>query len=249
MSDGIYAALSGAIAQERALDVVANNVANVGTDGFRGDRLAFQESLSRAPGGPTPASLRYVEVSQSRIDPTEGPLRSTGNATDFALSGDAFFVVQTPNGERLTRDGGFLVGQDGMLRATNGGHPVLQAEPADPRRPEVMVPDPTLPISVAEDGTLSQNGEPFARLRLERFQAPEDARHEGLSLLLPAQGARTVRAEGATVLQGYLEGANVSAISGMNELVTANRSFEAFQRVIQTFRSVDERTARELANS
>jgi len=246
MSDGIYAALSGAIAQERALEVVANNVANASTDGFRGDRLAFQESLSRAAAGPNPSSLRYVEVARSQIDTSDGPVRATGNPLDLAISGDAFFVVRTPSGDRLTRDGSFALDPEGVLR-TRGGFPVLPTEPSDPAHPEIRVTDPSIPITAHPDGTLSQGDQILGQLRLERFQSPADARHEGLSLLVPAAGTRTVPAT-ATVLQGYLEGANVGAVQGLNQLITANRGFEAFQRVIQTFRTVDERTARDLAS-
>ncbi len=246
MSDGIYAALSGAVAQERALDVVANNVANVGTDGFRGDRLAFRESLSRATGGPTPTSLRYVEVGLSRIDDTEGPMRATGNPLDLAIGGDAFFVVDTPNGMRLTRDGSFAVDTAGVLR-THGGHAVMQGP--GPQPSPIVLTDRRTPITVSPEGVLSQGDQLVAQLRFERFAAQEDARHEGLSLLVPQQGTQTLPATGATVMQGYLEGANVSAVGGMNELITTNRSFEAFQRVIQTFRALDERTARELASA
>lgn len=241
MSDGIYAALSGAIAQERALDTVANNIANAGTDGFRGDRITFQESVSRAAAGPTPASIRYVEARESRIDLAEGVMRETGNPLDFALSGDAFFVVQTPNGERLTRAGNFMVGLDGVLR-TRAGYEVL---PENSSHSEIVF-NPTFPITAQPDGTLSQGDNIIAQLRLARFERPEDARHEGNALYAPIEGATTLEATDAVVMQGMVESANVTPIRGMNELISVNRTFEAFQRVIQTFRSLDEHTAREV---
>ena len=90
MSDGIYAALSGAVAQERALEVVANNIANVGTTGFRGDRVTFAESLSRAAGpAEVPVSIRYVEVDRVLVDMASGPVETTGNP----LSGDLGWSV------------------------------------------------------------------------------------------------------------------------------------------------------------
>ena len=245
MSDGIFAALSGAVAQERALETVANNVANVGTTGFRGDRLAFREAMSRASGGPTPTSLRYVEVDRSEVDMTEGPVRQTGNPLDLALSGQGFFVVRTPAGDRLTRDGGFMVSPDGVL-TSQAGHAVLDAEPADPRRPEIRIPAGTSSLSVASDGTLSSGEQVFGRIRV-MDAPPGSVRHEGHSLLAPVEGTTLAPAAQFSVLQGYLEGANVSAVQGMNELISANRSFDAFQRVIQAFRDIDNRTARELA--
>lgn len=247
MSDGIYAALSGAVASERALDVVANNVANVGTTGFRGERLAFRESVSRATGGgQVPVSLRYTELEETRIDTSEGPLRQTGNPLDLAISGDAFFAVQGPDGPRFTRDGSFVVGADGVLRTHQGL--AVRAEGALDRPPtEIVVPAGTTSVSVASDGTLSSGDRVLGRVALVRFEHTSQLHAEGGSLLVAERPSDAVPAMESTVVSGFLEGANVGPISGMNELITASRSFEAFQRVIQTFRSLDERTARDLA--
>lgn len=251
MSDGIYVALSGAVALERALEVVANNVANVGTAGFRADRLTFSESLARAggpaDGGPVPTSLRYVSVGDERIDASAGPLRETGNALDLAVSGgDNYFAVTTPRGERYTRDGAFTVSPDGVVR-TRSGDAVLAASPADPAHPELRVPPGTTNLSVGADGTLSSGETIFGRVRVVGLPAAS-LEHEGSSLLV-ARGATPVEATDAVVTSGWLEGANVSPIHGMNELVAVTRSFEAFQRVIQGFRDLDTRTARELAGT
>lgn len=249
MSDGIYAALSGAIAQERSLDVVANNVANVGTSGFRGDRLAFQESLSRARVGPTPQSIRYVDISRSQVDMNEGPVQQTGNPLDMALSGDGFFVVETPNGDRLTRDGSFRVDESGVLRH-HLGHPLVNAAATDPRQRQIIIPPGTTNVTIGSDGTVSSGDLVFGRVRVDTTPNPStELRHEGLTLLTPSPGVRTTPATDFSVHQGFLEGANVNAISGMNELINANRSFDAFQRVISTFRSIDDRTARDIASS
>jgi flagellar basal body rod protein FlgG len=248
MSDGIYAALSGAVAQERALEVVANNVANVGTAGFRADRLTFAESLSRATGpAAVPASLHYVVADRQIVDPTAGPLRETGNPLDLALSEDGvYFAVRTPRGERYTRDGSFSVAPDGIVR-TRSGDPVL-AEASVGASPDVLrVPPGTTTISVGPDGTLSAGDASLGRARIVRLPAAA-LRHEGGSLLVAA-GAAPVPVQDVTVASGWLEGANVSPIAGMNELVAVTRSFEAFQRVIQGFRDLDTRTARELAGS
>ncbi len=243
MSDGIYAALSGAVAQERALDVVANNVANVGTTGFRGDRLAFRQALAQTSAGPAPTSLRFVEVDRSEIDMREGPIRQTGNPLDLALSGSGFFVVRTEAGERLTRDGSFVVGSDGVLRTQRGAAVMGEGDTGAPS--EIVVPPGTTSLSVGADGTLSAGDTIVGRVRVVDA-APGALRHEGHSLFVVAPGARTEAAEGAVVLSGCLEGANVGAVEGMNELITANRAFDAFQRVIAAFRDIDNRTARDL---
>lgn len=240
MSDGIYAALSGAVAQERALEVVANNVANVGTTGFRGDRVTFAESLAAATASPgVPTSIRYVEVDRVMVDTAAGPVQPTGNPLDLAISGDAYFGVSTPEGERFTRDGRFMAGTDGVVRNTHGDALLLE----DGRTP-LTLPPGTVSVNVGPDGTVSAGESVLGRIRLVDLD-PASLRHQGSSLFA-ASGARS--AEGSSVLAGCLEGANVGPIAGMNELVTASRTFEAFQRVIQGFRDIDNRTARELAS-
>ena len=248
MSDGIYAALSGAIASERSLDVVANNVANVGTDGFRGERLAFRESMAEASrDGSRPTTLRFTEIEESRIDLSEGPLRQTGNPLDLAISGDAFFVVQSQDGERYTRAGSFVVGSNGLV-TTREGNPVLTEPVATTgRRAQLVVAPGTTSISVGSDGTLSAGDQTMGRIGLVRFERASDLVSAGGALYAARSGSTPTRATGASVVQGFLEGANVAPIGGMNELITASRTFDAFQRVIQTFRTLDERTARDLA--
>jgi len=246
VSDGIYSALSGAVAQQRALDVVANNVANTGTVGFRGDTLAFREAVSRAQGGPVPSGVRYVSVSREATDTRDGPLIQTDNPLDVALSGDGMFAVQTDAGVRYTRAGSFRLDPDGTLRTSNGDA-LLAAEPPDPEHPEIRVPPGSVDVSVGADGTLRVGENDVARMRIERF-APNALTKQGLTLY-DAGSAQGEPATDTRVLSGYLEGANVSPIGGMNELITASRSFEAFQRVIQAFRQIDERAARDRGSS
>ena len=245
MSDGIYSALSGAIAQQRALDVVANNVANAGTVGYRADTVSFREAVSRARGGPAPDGLRYVGVARLSTDRAEGPLIQTDNPLDLALRGDGLFAVQTPSGVRYTRAGSFRLDAEGVLR-TAGGHALLAAAPEDPDRPELRVPPGATGVRVDADGGVRVGERAVGRIRLARF-APDALTKEGLTLF-SARGEGEPAAD-VQVLQGYLEGANVSPVAGMNELITASRSFEAFQRVIQAFRQIDERAARDVGSN
>jgi len=246
MSDGIYSALSGAVAQQRALDVVANNVANAGTVGFRADRLAFAEAVSREAGdGPAADDLRYVTIARAATDETGGPLQQTGNPLDLALSGDGLFAVNTDDGVRYTRAGSFRLDEQGVLR-TQSGHALRAAEAADPAHPELRVPPGATEVGVSEDGTVSADGDVIGRIDVRRFD-PGTLTKEGLTLFT-ARGDGEPATE-TRVLQGYLEGANVSPVGGMNELITASRAFEAFQRVIQAFRQIDERAARDLGSN
>lgn len=241
MSDGIWSALSGAIAQERALEVVANNVANTNTVGFRADRLVFEEALAEAGAdGPAPASLRYVEVAESAADTAQGALQQTGGALDLALEGDGFFAVRTPAGERYTRAGSFVTDAEGVL-VTPQGHPVI-AEGGDEDEPALIrIPPGTADVRIDESGSVFAGADQVGALRIVRFdEAPQK---EGITLFT---GQNAIDSD-ATVRQGYLEMANVNAVAGMNELITVSRTFEAFQKVIDTFQSLDQRTARDLA--
>lgn len=244
MSDGIYSALSGAVAQARNLDVVANNVANAATTGFRADRMAFQEELARADNGArNPEQLRFVGIGEVRMDTSPGALRETGNTLDLALDGAGWFSVAAPQGERFTRAGAFSVNQEGVI-VTQEGYP-LQAEGPDGTTDRFQVPEGTTQITVQRNGTVLADDIELGRLRLREFDL-ENLEKEGATMVLANGNGRPATAE---VMQGYLEQSNINAVAGLNEMINANRSFEAFQRLIQTYRALDDRTARELGRS
>lgn len=246
MSDGIYVALSGAVAQQRSLDVVANNVANANTTGFRADRVAFAESMSQAQG-PTnqgaPNPLRQVGVVEIRYDHSEGTVQRTDNPFDLAISGDGWFTVETPRGERYTRAGSFVADRDGVLR-TRDGHAVLNASGA-----HVTIPREVAGIEVSPDGTLRAGEDEIGRIQLVQFSDDRPLTKEGLNLFVAPPGQQPEPLENAQIMQGYLEGSNVNVVGGMNELIAAGRSFEAFQRIIQGYRDMDQRTARDLGDT
>ncbi len=242
MSDGIWSALSGAVAQQRALDVTANNVANAGTAGYRADRVSFGEALSRAQGGGrAPDALRFVGVSQVRYDPTSGSIRRTGNPLDLALQGDGFFAIDTPAGVRYTRAGAFKLDAGGTLR-TSDGHALAGTAGA------IMLPAEAASVTIASDGTVAADGQEVGRIRVVRFESPDGIRKVGASFFEALAGAVPIETEETQIVQGHLESSNVNAVAGMNELVSISRSFEAFQKVIQAFRQLDERTARDVGS-
>jgi len=245
VSDGIWVALSGAVAQERALSVTANNVANASTTGFRGDRVSFRETLSQAGvDGPAPQTLRFVSTSRVDYDESAGALRETGNPLDVALEGDGWFAIRTPEGERYTRAGSFTTDGQGVLRTPDGhavlGRPEREGDPA----PEIVLPQTEAEVTVASDGTIRSGEQAVGQLWLVRFA--EGALTKEGHTRFTANGQPQDAYDGNAVRQGMLEQANVNAVAGMHELITVSRSFEAFQKVIDTFQQLDERTAREL---
>lgn len=249
MGDGIYSAVSGAVAQQRSLDVVANNVANARTTAYRGDRVAFAEALANTgENRPEGNALRYVSADRIRTSDEAGTMRQTGNPLDVALAGDGFLAVETPAGERYVRAGSLVQSADGFL-VTQSGHRVLGLGPSTvdgdggPPSPLRLPPD-TRDVQIARDGLVTADGLDVGALRVVRFEDPAAVRKEGLNLF--AGDAPPVTDTTTEVMQGYLESSNVNAVAGVHELVTVTRSFEALQKVIDTFQRLDDRAARDV---
>jgi flagellar basal-body rod protein FlgF len=250
MADGIYTALSGALAQQHSLDVVANNVANAATAGFRGDRAVFGELLAgaqkdaaSAPGNPNATRTdHFVQVKMNALDTSSGALRHTGNTLDLALQSDGYFAVRTPQGERLTRSGNFMLREDAVL-TTVDGHPVL-----DDRSEPIVFPLNTKNIEVLSDGTIRADNQEIAKLGIKNVADPTQLTREGTTTYAAAQGATLTNPERVSIAQGHLEQSNVNVVGSLNELITINRAFDAIQRVIENFQQIDQRTARDLGS-
>ena len=240
MSDGIYSALSGAVAQDRALEVAANNAANINTTGYKGDLVVFREVLNRTKEGPSPDVMRYVVGNETRTVMTSGVLRETGNPLDLALQGEGFFTLKTPGGIRYTTAGSFTTDRKGIV-STKNGYEVL-ASGGGP----LIVPADTKEISVSPDGTLSADQETIGQLRITRFRDRTLLRKEGASMFVAPSAAAPMSDGESTVVQGYLEGSNVHAVGSVTDMIKVSRYFDAFQRIINTFKQLDQRTAREL---
>lgn len=248
MSSGIYSALSGAVGQERNLNVVANNIANVTTTGFKADAIAFNQALA-AQAQPEPernASLQYAELTRVEPDLSAGALRQTGKDLDFALLGEGFFTLRTPQGERLTRDGSFVRDAAGKV-TTQAGDPVLvEGGKQEPEGRELIIPPQTKRISVDQDGTIRADGVDVGKLRVRTLVGAQEIQKIGRNQFTAAENAELARPDELGLVQGSLESANLNAIQGLTQMIIANRSFEALQKAIQMFRSLEERTARGL---
>lgn len=250
MADGIYTALTGSLAQQHQLDTIANNVANASTAGFRGDRAVFGELVAGAqkegrvdPRQPKPqVADKFVKVDMNQLDMQAGALRKTGNALDLGLNGDGFFVVRTPQGDRLTRAGNFMLNEDGGLSTTDG-NPVV----GDGNLP-IVLPRNTKNIEIRPDGTIRADDTDVAKLSLKNVKDTSTLLREGTTNYALKEGSELFDADNLRVEQGHLEQSNVNPINGLNELITVNRSFDALQRVIQSFQELDQRTARDVGS-
>ncbi|MEM9188691.1 MAG: flagellar basal-body rod protein FlgF [Myxococcota bacterium] len=246
MSDGIYSALSGAVANQRSLEVVANNVANANTTGYRADRVSFTETVAQAQTeSAAPEDLSYVALSQIRFDESTGSMEQTGNPLDVAIQGRAWLTVETPDGERYTRAGSLRTNAEGTL-VTHEGLRVLD-ESSQPGQPvPIQIPPGGGEIRITENGEVHVGETQVGQLQLREFDRGQ-LEKQGLTLFTANGAGRP--ATDVAVLQGYLEGSNINAVAGLNELINTSRSFEAFQRVIQGFRDIDQRTARDIGGN
>jgi flagellar basal-body rod protein FlgF len=241
MSDGIYVALSGAVAQTSVLDVTATNLANASTDGYQRMRHVFREALAQAEGGGT---FRSVTTATTRLDTTRGPLRVTGRSLDVSLPQNGYLAVSTPKGERYTRAGSLRVDLEGALRTSHGE--LVSSEDGRPFRADTT--SSTEP-AVTQSGEVWQGDTLLGRLKVVTFPKPDQLAPEGGSLLTASAGAGSPLPSKENLDVGSLEESNASVMTGMTELVTANRTFEAFQRAIATFQQADQKVTTTVPNA
>lgn len=244
MNYGLYTAYLGMRARMRSVETIANNVANASTTGFKAERLYYHavESSGLVTPANTPVSNSplYSElpavndaVRQTRTlgvvtgampDYASGELRETGRSLDVSLHGDGFFVIQTPRGERYTRNGAFTLDANGQLVTAQGDLVVGQGGPI------------TLPpgeVSIDASGNIAVAGRPQAQLKVVRFENPREAlSKEGDTLYVANGQAQPLEAPSTQVQQGMLEASNVNAVSEMAAMMQNNREFEALQRSI-----------------
>lgn len=226
--DALYTALSGLLAQGGALNQVAGNIANASSTGYLSQTGAMVDgvgqTLYRAGGtgtaalGNLPGGLVYTNSLNLAPSPVEG----TGVLTDLAVSGNAFFAVKTAQGTAYTRNGALTVNAAGQL-ITPGGDPLLGAGGAP------LLVNPMLPFQVGSDGTVSQAGGVVGRLPLYRLK-PGTVTALGGGLY--RTNAKPAAATGAAVVQGSLNGANVSVVNASQELLQAQASYQSLTDLV-----------------
>jgi flagellar basal-body rod protein FlgF len=232
---------AGMHAQWLRQEVLANNLANASTPGFKADDLAFEPNgpLSLPigpPGMPLPAPPSQPQAQVQWTDFSQGSVITTGRALDVALNGPGFFVVDTPEGLRYTRAGSLSVATDGTLLGP-GGAPIqgergaIQVHSAD--------------VTVSETGEVRDGGQPVGTLRVVDFPRPYVLLKQGPGLFAPGSpDMEPAPARGWQLASGAVEGSNVSSVRTMVGMIELHRLYEAYQRVIQ---AADE-TSRQAAN-
>jgi flagellar basal-body rod protein FlgG len=249
MSGEIYMAAAAALAYEKRLEVVANNLANVNTAGFKRDAVSFQAYLATEAGlaqavqppYPNPqAGSNFWITYESRTDFTPGPLKQTGNVCDLAVNGKGFFSAESPEGTRYTRRGNFALSADGIL-VTQEGWPV-QGEGGEIRVDGRGAGAGGPELIVGADGTVRVNGRDVGKLRIEDFPQPGSLIKSGQGYFKAAGGGGEPL-ENCSIAQGFLEMSNVQAVSNMVEMIEILRGYESYQRII---RSVDEANSKSI---
>jgi flagellar basal-body rod protein FlgF len=213
-----YTALSRQASLLREMQVIANNIANANTTGFRQEGVIFSEYVTEGDGMPA------VAMAAGRVRNTsfaQGELERTGGTYDLAIEGDGFFLVATPQGERLTRAGAFSPSAEGTL-VTMEGYPVLDAGGT----PVFLPPDAT-DVAVARDGTLSTDGRPIGQIGVVMPLDMQAMTREGGLLFAAEAGFEPV--ESPRIMQGFTEASNVNSILQLARMVEVQRAYELGQ--------------------
>jgi len=241
MNSGIYEAVSGSLASVNKLDVLANNLANVTTPGYKKDRIRFESVLAAAgtpPAGSGSGESPVLVEEKYSIDFSIGDIRHTGNTFDLALDGDGFFAVNTPEGKAYTRQGNFRIDAGGKLVTTDGYEVLGGGAP-------IVIKGGT--VSFDGQGKMFVEGIESGLIDVVDFPQPYDLRKAGSALFRPnSPDAVPGPAAGAKVMQGKLEGSNVNAVEEMVRMIEATRASESCQRLIQNYDQMTAKAVNEL---
>jgi flagellar basal-body rod protein FlgF len=217
MENAIYATLTRQAGLMAQMQAVAHNIANASSAGFKAEGVTFTEYVRRTGGGES-LSMAAARVRETAL--SQGPLERTGGSFDLAIEGEGFFLVETPQGPRLTRAGAFTPDAEGNL-VTAQGHRLLDAGGAP-----VFVPTAEGPVGIAPDGTISAGGRPVGQVGLVVPRDPLALAREGGTLFVAPE---TEPAPAARVLQGFLEESNVDPVLEVARMIAVSRAYEAGQ--------------------
>lgn len=209
MENSTYVALSGQNARERQMDVLANNIANLSTPGFKGETMMFQEYLSKGVDGADPTS--YVSVAGNSRDMSQGPMTHTGNPLDIALNGPGFLSVNTPGGTEYTRNGHLQIDAQGEL-VTSAGFVVQNSSGAP-----IVIPTGAGQITIGTDGTVSTRQGTIAKIGVVNFDNPQALAEDQGGLFNTTQAPNPITT--TQVEQGTIEESNIQPILEMTKLM------------------------------
>jgi len=233
MENASLVGLSRQVALSRELDVVANNIANLNTTGYKADGSLFEEFLSsKARAAETGARISFVWDRGVWHDMSQGPIEHTGSPLDVAVDGNALLVVQTPRGERYTRNGSLQINASGQL-VTSDGNPVL-----GDAGPITFQPNDQQ-VSISRDGTISVRegtsnvDSARGKIRLVTFNNPQQLQKDSGSTFSATGGAQPQAATTGGLIQGAIEKSNVRGVVEMSRMIEITRSYTQIANLLQ----------------
>jgi flagellar basal-body rod protein FlgF len=236
MENASLVGLSRQIALQRELDVVANNIANLNTTGYKSDNVVFHEYLmpvARASQFRAPdRQLSFVQDRATWLDLAQGPVQQTGNPLDVAISDNAFLTVQTPRGERYTRNGALQINAAGQLVTSEGLQVIGQNGP-------IVLQAGDRNVSISTDGTISvREGNNTTdslrgKLRLASFDQPQRLEKDGTSTYMAPAGMQAQVPAAVRVVQGAIEKSNVNGVLEMTRMIEVTRSYTSVAGMLQ----------------
>ncbi|WP_113340485.1 flagellar basal-body rod protein FlgF [Rhizobium cremeum] len=228
MQSGIYVGISSQIALERRLTTIADNIANMNTAGFRATEVKFDEVLSKT-GNDINAKIAFVSQGNDYLSTRAGEVQQSGNPLDFAVKGDAWFAIDTPAGQVLTRDGRFSMTETGDLVSTQG-YPVLDAGGAP-----IQLNANGGPPTVGLDGRITQDGRIVGSIGVFSADLTKGfLRFENSGVIATDTPQPVTDSSEVGVMQGFVESSNVNALSEMTQLIQVNRAFEGISSLLSS---------------
>jgi len=222
MYKGIYITLSGAVTKQDQIDIIAQNIANANTSGYKKERLAFKDFLILADNKPSfmPDERVMSEISSTMVDFSNGAFVKTGNPLDLAISGKGFFALE---GNKYTRGGNFKINSEGYIttqddmKVLGSGGPILVKGKK---------------IEVSSEGEIFVDGASVDTLKLIEFSNKENLQRLNGGIFTTNEAGEEIKSQ---VEQGYLEASNIDVVKEMVQMIMALRDYEAYQKMIQGF--------------
>jgi flagellar basal-body rod protein FlgF len=242
MDTALFVALSRQAVLRREMDVVANNIANVDTAGFKVESLISETESRPVSAGKDsgPRNVQYVLDKGLARDFGQGAMTTTGAPLDVAIEGDGFFQINTDAGERYTRDGRFTVDPAGVL-VTASGHPVGGEGGA-----EILIDPKKGPVTIARDGIISQGEERIGKLGVVRFASLAGLSKDGDGLYRNDANVAAQAAPDAVLHQGSFEGSNVNAVLEVTRMIEVTREYEKISKLMDQTAELDRRSIERL---
>jgi flagellar basal-body rod protein FlgF len=259
MHEGIYIAASAGIKQGKKMEVIANNLANVNSTGYKKDRLAFKELMPPfppdtkmenaknvlLPSNKSNKNVSYVAVTDQYTDHKPGIFKQTNSELDMALDGDGYFSVSTAEGVQYTRNGNFRLNTENQL-VNQKGEPVLneQGEP-------IVINAQGSDISIDANGNIfvgsGQANANIGKIKLVDFENKQTLEKIGDGLFYQSdKEAEEKTINNTTLRQGFLEASNVTAVEEMTNMISTLRLFETYQKMIQSIDSMDDQSVNKI---